>query len=338
MLAARQRSVPFVACAAPAAVILISIGLALSPVFGRYPDLAMGIIYDLTLTAPLVYLVAIWNKPVPRITAVPVFVAGIVLASLLIPEQQQLHLNIVKTWLLPVVELAVVSVVLVKVRRTVKAYHSKTGSDFYVNLRMAALETLEFRSLAMAFSTEIAVFYYALFCWRRKPLQPNEFTGYRESGSIALLAIIIFLVLAETFVIHILLARWSPAFAWVLSLMSLYTGLQLFGHLKALVHRPSVVLADALHLKYGLFGDVIIPLCDVESVELLKDGTGEPATQLVLLNGLEASNILLRFKQEQTIEKVYGLTKKCSALRVYADDSHRFVEQVKFAISGQKPS
>ena len=40
----------------PALIIIAATGLALTPLMAKYPEIAIGITYALTLTAPLLYL------------------------------------------------------------------------------------------------------------------------------------------------------------------------------------------------------------------------------------------------------------------------------------------
>ncbi|WOK04414.1 hypothetical protein RT717_15140 [Imperialibacter roseus] len=322
---------------APLAVIFISVGLAVSPLLVAYPQLATGIIYDLTLTSPVIYLMLIWNRPIPKATVVPIFIVGVVLASFLLPDNQHFHLNLVKTFLLPVVELLVVTGIVLKVRKTVNAFKANASSepDFYLTLKKSTMEALEIPLLARAMSTEIAVFYFSLFPWKKEVPRDNEFSSYKDNGAIALLGAIIFILVAETFVLHTLLAHWSTTFAWILSATSIYTGFQLFGHIKAMIFRPSTMTAEALHLKYGLFGDITIPWEDVDRVAL-HTGSMETALpgmeQLALLKGLETANVMLSFKKTQTIEKLYGFTKSCDNLLVHIDNSPAFIEKARAAI------
>ncbi|MEQ8684718.1 MAG: hypothetical protein RIE86_05480 [Imperialibacter sp.] len=322
---------------APLAVFFISVGLAVSPLLAAHPQLATGIIYDLTLTSPIIYLLLIWNRPIPKATVVPIFIVGIALASFLLPDKQHFHLDLVKTFLLPVVELLVVTSIVLKVRKTINAFkaNASSESDFYVTLKKSTMEALEIPLLARAMSTEIAVFYFSLFPWKKAALKHNEFSSYKDNGAIALLGAIIFILVAETFVLHILLARWSTTFAWILSATSIYTGFQLFGHIKALIFRPSVMTAEVLHLKYGLYGDITIPWEDVDRVKLHAGDmvVAVPGTeQLALLKGLETANVMLSFKKSQTIVKLYGFTKNCDHLLIHIDNSPAFIEKAGAAI------
>jgi len=188
-------------------IILASVFLALSPLMEQYPDLAIGITYDLTLTAPLLYFLFIRKKKIPKITIVPLFILGVILATMLLPEDRHYHLDLVKTYALPGIELAVLSMIFYKVGKTIKAFkkNSRKIDDFYLVFKESAIEVLGNSKFCKFITTEIAMIYYGLFSWKRKTLSENQFTNYKDNGTMPLLWAFIFIVLVETTVFHILL-------------------------------------------------------------------------------------------------------------------------------------
>ena len=321
----------------PVLIILSSVLLALSPLLKSYPDLAIGITYDLTLTAPLVYLLLIRKKRIPRITAVPFFVLGLILATLLVPEHQKFHLGLITSYLLPVVEITVLSVIVYKVVKTIRAFKKNAGTtgDFYTVLKQSAVETLGYPKIATVFATEIAMIYYSFFSWRRKKTRENEFTYHKENGITALLVAIIFIMLIETVALHLLLIGWNKIVAWIFTISSIYAVLQLFGHIKAMRRRYSVIEDESLMLKYGLFGEATIQLSEIERVALTtKDinDSGRKVEKLALLKMLEPHNIVIYFTKPRKVEKIYGITKECDTLLLHIDDKEAFVNKVNNAL------
>ena len=67
-------SLPF---AIPVSILTFAVFLVTYSSIQLDDTLAMGIIYDLTLTSPILYLIAIWRTKTPKITTVPVFILGI---------------------------------------------------------------------------------------------------------------------------------------------------------------------------------------------------------------------------------------------------------------------
>ncbi len=324
----------------PLIIILSSIFLALSPLLNKHPDLAVGITYDLTLIAPLVYFFLIRKKRIPNITTVPLFIVGVIIASFLLPEHQRYHLELVKKFLLPVIEVIFFSVIFYNVFQTAKAFKKNPNgnSDFYLILKESAIKVVGYSKLAKVFTSEIAMFYYALCTWKKIKKPTNGFTNFKESGIIALLGVIIFIILIETFVIHILLMRWNETVAWVLTASSGYAAVQIFGHIKAVKRRYSVIEGNKLHLKYGLFGDIEFPLEDIEEVKLTSkdiEDKSRKVEKLALLKDIESHNVAIFLSKKHRVEKAYGLSKECDAILLHIDDKEEFAQIINNALQAK---
>ena len=99
--------------------------------------LSFGITFDLLLTIPFIYFLLIRSTGIPKITVVTFFVAGIVVATFVLPVHHQYFLQLAKTWLLPVVEISVLILVGFKVRKAVKHYEKNKdlSPDFFTALK-----------------------------------------------------------------------------------------------------------------------------------------------------------------------------------------------------------
>lgn len=294
-------------------------------------SLAIGLTLDLVITLPLLYALAIWKTRIPRITVVPVLFLGTVFATWLVPAEHQSLLQIIKTWGLPVVELGVLTFLGVKVFQLNREFKRRQipGQDFYATLQSAALEVLP-KVVARVLTTEIAVFFYGFLLWKKPVLKPGQFTYHRKSGTPALLGAIIFIVLVETAVLHLVLSRWSETAAWILSILSIYTGLQLFAFLRSLNKRPFQLSDGQLFVRYGIFGEMTVALRDIERIERSRkslDG-GNRIRKLSPLGELDTHNMILHFHTEQTLNGFYGLKKTCTGLALFVDDPEAFEEAI----------
>ena len=323
--------------ALPVFVILTSIFLALSPLLSKNPDLAMGITYDLTLTAPLIYFFLIRKKSIPNISIVPLFVVGVILASFILPEHQKFHLDLVKTYLLPLVELIFISIISYKVYHTVKAFKDSPNRnrDFYLILKQSAIKVVGYPTIAKVFASEIAMVYYALFTWEKVKVPANGFTNFKENGITALLAVIVFIIVIEAFVFHILLMSWSASVAWVLTAGSGYAAFQIFGHIKAIKRRHSMIQGNKLYLKYGLFGDVEVSLEDIQEIKLISNNITDEdriVEKLALLKDIENHNVAIFLTKKLRVEKAYGISKECDTILLHIDNKDEFVQKVGIAL------
>ncbi len=315
----------------PLLVIITSIGLGLSSLLQTYPEIAIGITYDLALTAPLFYFILIRKRKIPNITVVPVFILGLILASYLLPEEQQQHLELLKTYVLPIAELGVLSFVIYKVKKTTALFKSKKKqeADFYNTLQKTMIDTVQSKKIGNYLAAEIGMFYYSLFAWIPKKRTSDQYTNYKDNGAIGLFGTLIFIVLSETYVVHILAMKWNPIVAWVLSISSIYFAIQLFGHLKAMLHRPSEILETSLLLKYGLFGNNLIDFSIIEKVVPCSNDIEEENKKVGKLTFLiEAHNIAIYFKSKQSISKLYGLETTCDILLLNIDAKSDFINRI----------
>ena len=230
-----------IAFGVPLLLIGIMVLISKSSVFIANPgSLSVGITFDLLLTLPLIYFFLVRKTSIPNITVIPLLIGGMVLCSLILPPENQYYLNLFKTWILPVVELTILSFVIFNVLKAVKYYkQNKTESfDFFTTLKNTCYEILP-RGVVIPVVTEIAVFYYGFIYWKKRKLKENEFSYHKDSGTITLLIAIIFIVAIETVVLHILLAKWSSIAAWILTFLSIYSGIQTMDR------------CDTLHLPQG---------------------------------------------------------------------------------------
>lgn len=321
----------------PLLIVLIAIGIGISPLLQTYPDIAIGLTYDLVLTAPLAYFLIIRKRKIPKITIVPVFVLGMVIASYLLPEHLQNHLNFIKTYFFPLVEILVLGVLIYKIRQGINVFkaQSKTAVDFYDISKASAQKLFGEKKFASFFASEISMFYYGIFAWRFKKLKEHQFSNYKDNASIAMGGALLMVVFIETFAFHSLLQKWNLIVAWILTGSSIYTALLIIAHLKALVARPSLLLKDKLVLKNGLIADIHIPLKEIDKVVLCSkemESSDIKIANLGLSKKSTQHNIALYFKSPQTIQKMYGFTETCDILLFHIDGKTDFVNTLDIAL------
>ena len=323
--------------ALPLLVILSSVFIVESGMFWQDPQaLAFGITYDLVLTSPLLYLFLIRNKPIPKITVITLFIVGLVIASYLLPDDFHFHLNILKTYFLPAVELGVLLFLLIQTRKTIREFkQAPHRQDFLSQLRYAAINTSGSSIIGNVLASELALVYYSLFSWNKTPVpDKNTFSYHRKSGSPALFGVVILLLFVETIALHFIIGLWSPLVAWILTLSSVYAGLQIMAHLKACLQRPVLLAEGKIIVRYGLFGDVDIPFESIANVYEIKNfPAGGKATQLALLKGIEPHNLAIELKEAASLTGVYGIRKNFQTLLLFIDQKETFLDAIKARIS-----
>lgn len=291
---------------------------------------------DLVFTVPLVYILLIRKTRIPNTTVVPVMIAGLVIGTYFLPDESQDYLNIFRTWGLPLIELAVVTFVIIKVHSAIKKYKSISSSvpDFYSAVKSTCLELFPGK-LAMPFATEVAVVYYGFIQWRSKEIKENEFTYHKKSGTPALLGAVILIIGIETPVLHLLLARWSVMAAWIISGISIYTAIQVLGFLKSFFIRPILVGENSVFFRYGILNEAEVPFSDIENIELTQKIPDEAGLvrKLSPLGDLESHNVIIKLRREHELAGIYGIKKTFKILCLHVDEPHAFQERMHDALS-----
>ncbi len=319
----------------PLALLVALVLLMKSSFLNGKEILNFAITADLLLTVPLIYFLLIRKSEIPNTTAIPVMIIGLVLGSYFLPLESQTYLVIFKIWALPVIEISILTFIIIKISGAIKKYKALKGStpDFFSALKSTCYEMLP-KSVVIPIVTEIAVFYYGFIYWKKRKLNKNEFSYHKDSGTIALLASIIFIIAIETAVLHILLSRWSNIAAWILTFLSIYSGVQLFGFLKSMYKRPIAIKNDKLLLYYGIMNETSIDLRNIACVEVSSKDIelNKETRKFSFLGELESHNIVISLKEENTMIGLYGIKRKYKHLAFYVDKKIEFKNQIENAL------
>lgn len=294
-----------------------------SPYFLEHAStLTFAVSADLLLTIPIVYFFLIRKTNIPKTTIVPMMLIGLFIGFFALPEANQEYIQLFKTWFLPVIEVGVASFLIYKVRKAI-LFHKKQENkslDFFTALKTTCAEILP-KPAVVPFATEISVFYYGFVYWKRRKLAENEFSYHKESSSVALFFVLILLIAIEIVPIHILLAKWSEVAAWILTALSAYSGLQIFGYAKSLMKRPIAVENNRLLLRYGIMQEAEIPLTDIKEITLTSTefDKEENIVRLSLLGEVEGHNVLIETTNEHTLRGLFGKKKTFTKIALFVD-------------------
>jgi len=311
----------------PLFLLVTCVLVALSPLVEDLPELAWALAIDMMVTVPLVYWLLIRKRSISKITVVPWFVVGIILSYHLLNQQSQPITFWAFHYLLPLIELAVVSTITYKAVRLVKEYRAqKSTMDFIEAIHHSTQEVFGVGLPAKLLAWEIAVVYYALVKWRHQ-FAPNQFTYHRQAPIKSILAVIMFLVVVETVVFHLLLQIWSVVAAWILTALSIYSLLWLIAQWKTMAFRPQVVDDQKLILHHGLLYQVTIPLDRIENCEEIRK-VDSAAKVLSIMPQLDSPNVQLKLYSDVTVEGIYGQSSTERVIAFKVDDPRAFCEAV----------
>jgi hypothetical protein len=221
-------------------------------------------------------------------------------------------------------EVGLVAYVVIAARRAAARLPEGEG-DATTRFRLVARQVLRNRALGDVLTTEVMLLYYAV----RRPQRAGETSGvfsvHRASTYVHVLVGIGMALIVETVAVHFLVRMHSPALAWVLTLLSLYTLLWLIGDYRALVARPIRATASHLRFRYGLRWEADVPLDVVKEAELLPPPMGptpkEKGRLVVSLPG--GANLKLQFERPTDFLGLYGRRKMITELRVRVDEPEK---------------
>lgn len=293
---------------------------------------SLGVSFDLLITIPLVYFILIRKTQIPKTTIVPLLVFALFIGKYIIPGEHHYYLDLFKRWGLPLIEISVLGFVVLKVHKAIGKFklNKENDTDFYSILKKTCNDIFP-KPFVIPVVTEIAVFYYGFLNWKKRPLRTNEFLYHKESGSVSLLAVLIFLIIIETIVLHILLAMWSNTVAWILSLLSAYSLFQIFGFMRSMSKRPVVIGQDKLYLRYGIMNEAVVKIEDIEAIEISSKDIklNSETRKFSFLGSLESHNLILHLKKQNTLFGLYGRKSSFKTLLLHIDEKHKFKEQIE---------
>jgi hypothetical protein len=232
-------------------------------------------------------------------------------------------------WLAVPLELLVVGLMVVKARQVARRMRTPGPVDpgtLFERMREAAREVLGSHLLSDLLAFEIAICHCALAGWGTKPVSsPATFTYHRRVAYGAIIAALLLVLTAETLGLHLVLQRWSPAGAWVLTALSIYSAFWLLGLYQAVRLRPIRIEEDRLLIRIGLKWRVEVPFADVAALEILRPGTVLPKRKdLLRAVVLGDARYLLRLARPLTAEGPYGFRKRVEQIAFTVDEPQRF--------------
>jgi membrane protein YdbS with pleckstrin-like domain len=259
---------------------------------------------------------------------------GLFIASYILPKENQQFLSTLKLYVLPFVEVLLLVFLILKTRKTIKNLKDiKDNSlDFYEIIREICSDILP-SGISTIFAAEISVIYYGLFSWKKRKLKENEFSYHKEGTAVSLILGFLLIVLVEVFVTHSMIKMGNKSSTIILTILSIYTLLQVISVLKSLAKRPVFIDVEKqqLKLKFGILSNAIIPFKIIKNIEVSTKELSEKSTIKYFspFGNAAGHNIIINLQEELKFEIFYGFKKKATSLAVFIDDRNTFVRVLK---------
>ena len=285
--------------------------------------MAAAISIDLTITTALFAFFFLKRQKLNLIAIGPVFIALLVISSVIIPAEQQSTLLFLIDYVAPLVELTVLGVIVWKIYQARQHFLSMEGGDFQRKLEVVLMETFNSKVAARLAGSEISMFYYLLFKWKRD----EGFTYHRKSGILTILIAVALIAITETVVVHLLLVNYSPVLAWILFFLSAYSSLQIISLAKAVALRPVYFDQKQLYLNYGWLIQTDIDLDNIQSIAPFKAKDDEDKDAYLfmgLMRGSEEHGVMIEMKEPVKVSKLWGV-KEATKIFLPIDEVEGFV-------------
>jgi hypothetical protein len=309
----------------------------------RHPGLvAAAVAFDLLVFVPLLYAGLVLRRDRQWIRLAPVVLLSLTGASLVLPPAYRSYLPPAHLLAVPL-ELALVVYVArraVRLRRrsVSEGREGPDGLDTLERLRSTLSQVLPWPRIGELMADELATLYYGLFAWRTSPPQPSSpgvFSYHRKAGYGAVVTGLILACAFEAAGVHLLVTRWSPGAAWVLTVLSLYGAIWLVADARAMRFRPLALQDSHLLVRIGLRWTVRIPLATVAEVRHLgRQAVPRRAPGYLHAAVLLPPQILLVLRESVVAHGPYGIRRVIGQVGLAVDEPERLREALAQARAG----
>lgn len=286
---------------------------------------AFAITADLLVGLPLLfYGLIVRPLRLAPITVIPVLLLAIVIAGVIVPPAGQTYLDRVRL-LVPLLELTLLATVVWRTRGIVRAYRAARRQEPYL---IDALETSVQATFGRApavtlLITELTLISLAFFGWfmRFRPLSPRDraFTYHRTSLYLAIFFALLVLIGLETLALHLLIQRWSPLAAWIMTGLSIYSVFWVIGDWNAIRLHPILLSDTVVYLRSGLRWKVTLPLTDIVAIDKPQRADAKASDYLSFaLAG--PPQLVLVLKEAVRVQGLFGMTKEVRRIGLFLDD------------------
>lgn len=295
------------------------------------PVLEWPVAFDLLLLLPGAYLWVYRRRGRQALVgALALFGSGIWIGSLILPPASQQ----VWPWLLQLRYALLAAVLAMQVMLIMTMLREVLRARATGNLELAVDAALTRRmgakGMANLFRLEARMWLYALL---RRPVRhpfPGRahFYGHRQQGNASNQQGFLILMAIEIPVMHLLL-HWlvSPVAALVVTALSGYGLIFMLAEYRATLHRPTTLEDDLLQIRYGIVGDVGVPLARIASVDRYGASARRTPGRMRFV-GMGAANVRLELLPGTRLSGLLG-EREIHEVLLGLDEPERFIASVR---------
>jgi hypothetical protein len=189
--------------------------------------------------------------------------------------------------------------------------------------------------LIVIICSELLMFYYAFFAWKKQPrANENTFTLYKKSSLIAIQLMVIHAIVFETVGIHWWLHEKSLLLSILLFVLNLYSIILLIGDIHAVRLNPIQVENDRIYVSLGLMKRMEIPMNEIETVieekEILEQKPTKETIEFIARDFEKVSpDVLLKLKHPVQATLLLGKKQSYKQVAIKVDEPEKFLALIK---------
>ncbi|USK52809.1 hypothetical protein LIS82_14315 [Cytobacillus solani] len=317
------------------------------PVLGPVPSGAViGSILDFMIVIPLLAYFFIIRKRYSLKYLGFVIAASYGAAYFIIPNEHFSqysflpYIVFLSEGLLILVELFILYKVISKLPRLIRNYRSISNQDslFQLNVKRTVKNHLPNNRLIAVFLSELSIFYYSLFAWRKKVNIQNghSYTYHKKTSVNAVYIMLIHATVIESIGFHYFLHQWNEMASYILLFLNLYAILYFLAEIHAIRLTPFVLSRDCLLLQPGFSKSMELPL---EIIKEIKYYDGPEKLNKKELNELFDARVIdffqekpqfeINLKEPQVVNFAYGIKKEVKRIILNVDDPDGFYQAIQ---------
>lgn len=332
-------------------VIGSNVALYQTPFFQPVPDaVVIGSMIDFLFVIPLLAYYFIIRKRYSWKLTILVALFGYGFASYIIPGFLLNKVSFIPKALLLLeagfisIELYLLVLVFRKLPAVKRSYNDLQAElPFLIKIKQAAGVHFTKSGILDAVLSEVTMLYYALFSWRKPPMNRGTlFTYHKNTSFVALQLMLIHALLIESIGLHYFFSQINHTVSIILLLINAYSILFLIGQMQAVKKVPLIVQEESLIINIGFIKGIKLPFSLIKECRTYEgqdqiSSSEKKYTFEALVSDFipEKPAIELVLKEPVQSEIIYGFRKKVTRVVIKVDDSDELKREIEKRICSE---
>ncbi|MBH0165409.1 hypothetical protein IHV12_10770 [Fictibacillus sp. 7GRE50] len=295
----------------------------------------IGSMFDFLLVIPLLTYYFIIRKRYSWKLTLLVALVSYAFASFIIPDDLLKSVSFIPKALLLLeagfisIELYLLFIVCRKLPKVKKSYRD-LAVDLPFLLKIKHAVNLHFAQSRLIDSlvSEVTMFYYAFFSWRKAPVMTGQtFTLHKNTSYVALQLMLIHALIIESVGLHYFFSQWNHTVSLILLFINIYSILFLIGQMQAVKKVPLIVTNQSLILNIGFIKSLDLPFKYIQEWKTYEGPDELSAAEMKYTFEARVSdfipekpNIELLLKKPIRSDIIYGFKKNVTRVVIKVDN------------------